>query len=550
MDLRESVDEQAALRRVATLVACGAAPEDVFAAAAAEAGRLVSGDRAVLSRYDAGDVATVVGAWSGSGGPLPAPVGSRFGLGQQDLLTLVFHARKPVRIDDYAQAGLTASSFARQAGVRKGIGVPIDVDGRLWGVLIVATMQKDALPPQAEARLIGFTELVAASVANAHAGLEVRRFADEQSALRRVATLVARAAPPDRIFASVAEEVGRLLQVGYTVLSRYDPDGDATVVGGWARTDPGRPLALGVRMKPEGRNIHALVFESRAPARIDDYDSATGDLGELAQNWGYRSAVGVPITVEDDLWGVMIVGSLSGPLAANTEVRLVGFTELVAAALSNAQAQAALTASRARIVAAEDTARRVLERNLHDGAQQHLVTLALQLREVQATVPPEAPDMGSRLDEVATGMASVLDELREIARGIRPAGLSAGGLRQALTTLADRSAVPVRLDVQAEAEIPERIGVAAYYVVAESLANAAKHAEASFIVVRVRVFDGELLISVRDDGRGGADLAHGSGLVGLQDRVEALGGRLSLRSPSGVGTAVDISLPLSDERPE
>jgi signal transduction histidine kinase len=340
-----------------------------------------------------------------------------------------------------------------------------------------------------------------------------------------------------------------LLQVDCAVLSRYDVDGGATVVGGWERTDPGRPLALGVQLKPDGRNIHALVFEDRQPARIDDYGHATGDLGELARDWGFRSAVGVPITVEDDLWGVMIAGSQSGPLAANTEVRLVGFTELLAAALANAQAQAALTASRARIVAADATARRRLERNLHDGAQQHLVALALQVREVQATAPPEARGLGSQLDEVATGMASVLDELREIGQGIHPAGLSEGGLRQTLITLADRSAVPVRLDVHAGAEIPERVGVAAYYVVAESLANAAKYADASIIYVRVRVFDEQLLISVRDDGRGGADLAGGSGLVGLQDRVEALGGRLSLRSPTGAGTAVDISLPLSGRSP-
>jgi GAF domain-containing protein len=167
VESRESVDEQAALRRVATLVARGAEPEDVFAAAAEEADCLMSGDHAALSRYDVGGVATVVGAWSGSGRALPAPVGSRFELGQQDLITLVFHAHKPVRIDDYAQAGLTASDIARRAGMRKGVGVPIDVDGRLWGVLIVASTRTEALPPRAEARLVGFTELIAASVANA-----------------------------------------------------------------------------------------------------------------------------------------------------------------------------------------------------------------------------------------------------------------------------------------------------------------------------------------------------------------------------------------------
>jgi signal transduction histidine kinase len=393
--------------------------------------------------------------------------------------------------------------------------------------------------------LAGFTELIATALANAQARLDMRRFADEQAALRRVATLVARAAPPELVFATVAEEVGRVLEAGYTVLSRYDVDGTATVVGGWARTDPGRPLAIGLRVKPEGRNIHSLVFETRRPARIDDYGGATGDLADMARDWGYRSAVGVPIIVEGRMWGVVIVGSLSEPLAADTEVRLAAFTELVAAAIANAQAQAALTASRARIVAADDTARQRLERNLHDGAQQHLVALAVLLRSAQATVPPEAPGLESRLDEVATGMASVLDELGVIARGIHPAGLSEGGLQQALRTLAARSAVPVRLDVEVAAGIPDRIAVAAYYVVAESLANAAKYAYASSIDVRARVFDDDLLVSVRDDGRGGADPDGGSGLVGLRDRVEALGGQLWLRSPSGAGTKVEISVPLN-----
>jgi signal transduction histidine kinase len=411
-------------------------------------------------------------------------------------------------------------------------------------VLILTSTRAQRLPPETEARLAGFAELIATALANAQARLELREFADEQAALRRVATLVARAASPDQVFAAVAEEVGRLLQVGYTVLSRYDPGGAATVVGGWARTDPGRPLAIGLHIRPEGRNIHALVFETQRPVRIDDYGEATGDLADLARDWGYRSAAGVPIIVEGRLWGVMIAGSLAEPLPRNTETRLTGFTELVVTAIANAQSQAALTASRSRIVAADDTARRRLERNLHDGVQQHLVALSLRLREAQARVPLEATDLESRLDGVVDGLVGVLDELREIAHGILPAGLSDGGLRHALTTLAERSAVPVRLDLDTVVAVPEPIEVAAYYVVAESLANATKYADASVIDVHVRAVDAELLVVVRDDGRGGADIAGGSGLVGLRDRVEALGGWLWLRSPPGGGTEVEISLPL------
>jgi signal transduction histidine kinase len=434
-------------------------------------------------------------------------------------------------VDERAALQLVAVLVGRGSGPEELAAGTLEEIGRLVGADVMA--------------LATFAELVATGIANARAREELRGFADEQAALRRVATLVARAASPEQVFAAVAAEVGRLLQVGYTVLSRYDPDGFATVVGGWARTDPGRPLAIGLQVRPEGRNIHSLVFETRRPARIDNYGDATGDLGDLARDWGYRSAVGVPIIVEGRMWGVMIAGSLSEPLASNTENRLSGFTGLVATAIANAQIQTALTVSRSRIVAADDTARRRLERNLHDGVQQHLIALSLQLREAQASVPPEATKLESQLDEVVDGLAHVLDELREIAHGIHPAGLSEGGLEQALATLTERSAVPVRLDIDCTVGVPEPIEVAAYYVVAESLANASKYADASQIDVRVRAAGAELRVIVRDDGRGGADLDGGSGLVGLRDRVEALGGWLWLRSPPGGGTEVGISLPLT-----
>ncbi|MCW2783301.1 MAG: histidine kinase, partial [Marmoricola sp.] len=205
-----------------------------------------------------------------------------------------------------------------------------------------------------------------------------------------------------------------------------------------------------------------------------------------------------------------------------------------------------LTASRARIVAAADTTRRRIERDLHDGAQQRLVSLALQLRSAQSAMPAEDSELAARLDPVADGLTGVLDELREIARGIHPAALAEGGLRSALKTLARRSAVPVRLDVQADARAPEPIELAAYYVVSEALTNTAKHAHATVADVRMAVGEGVLRVCVRDDGRGGADLTRGTGLVGLKDRVEALGGRISLYSPPGGGTTVEIALPLTD----
>jgi signal transduction histidine kinase len=233
------------------------------------------------------------------------------------------------------------------------------------------------------------------------------------------------------------------------------------------------------------------------------------------------------------------------PLSADTEARLAAFTELVATAIANAEAQAALAASRARIVAAADAARRRIERDLREGVRQRLVSLALQIRAAQAAVPPAADGLTAQLDGVAAEIGGVLDELREIARGLDPPALADGGLRPALTTLARRSAVPVRLDVRVEGRLPDQIEIAAYYVVAEALTNAAKHADASGAEVQVESGEGVLRVSVRDDGRGGAELTRGSGLVGLTDRVEALGGRFALLSPRGAGTAVQIVLPLA-----
>jgi signal transduction histidine kinase len=242
----------------------------------------------------------------------------------------------------------------------------------------------------------------------------------------------------------------------------------------------------------------------------------------------------------------MIVASAQEPLPASTEERLAGFTELAGTALANAEAQAALVGSRARIVAAADAARRRIERDLHDGAQQRLVRLALQLRAAQAALPPEAAEAAQQVGDVVAGLTDALEELRELARGLHPAILTEGGLRPALQALARQAAILVRLDVQVTERLPDPAEVAAYYAVAEALTNTAKHARASAAKVEVTAGEGMLRVSVRDDGRGGAAFGRGSGLVGLKDRVEALGGRLSLDSPPGAGTVLDIVLPIGD----
>jgi signal transduction histidine kinase len=547
VELRGFAEEQAALRRVATLVARAAPPEEVFAAVTEEAGRLLKVDFAHLSRYDPDGAATMVGTWNNTGGAGPVPVGTRWSLGGENVTTLVFETGRPARIDEYGDASGAGANVGREWGFRSAVGVPISVEGRLWGFMLVAYTHEETLPADTEARLAGFADLVATAVANALARVELRGFADEQAALRRVATLVARAAPPEEVFAAVAAEIGRLLGSGSTTLGRYDPDGTAVAVGAWTSTGAAVPIPLGTRTELGGRNMPTLVFETGRPARID-YADAPGGVADLAHEVGIRSSVGVPISVEGRLWGVVAaVSTHVEPLPADTEDRLAGFTELVATALANAESQAQLTASRARIVAAADHTRHRIERDLHDGAQQRLVSLALQLRSAQAA-PPEAGELVQQLGGVAAEIGGVLDELREIARGLHPAVLAEGGLRPALKALAHRSAVPVRLDASVDGRLPEPIEIAAYYVVAEALTNTAKHAHASVVQVKVEVAagDGVLRVCVSDDGRGGAGFGHGSGLVGLKDRVEALGGRISLRSPPGAGTAVNIVLPLDD----
>jgi signal transduction histidine kinase len=533
-------DEQAALRRVATLVARGEQPRGVFTAVAQEVGRLLPAELTLVGRYEDG-VVTGVGGWSASGKPVPTS--GRVSLGGRNVTEMVYKTGRPARLDSYADASGDIAADARDRGISSSVGAPISVEGRLWGIMVAASIHRQPLPPGTEERLAGFTELVATAIANAEARGELRRVADEQAALRRVATLVAQGAPSAAVFDAVAREIGQLLPADdATVLSRYDPDGYLTRVGVWGR--PGVRLPTGERSRLGGRNVSTLVFETAQAARLDNYGD---DAGE-ASVWtaaGLRSAVGVPISVDGRLWGSVVVTSMSEePLPPDTEARLAGFTELVATAIANAQAHAELTASRARIVATADQTRRRIERDLHDGAQQQLVTLALQLRAAQAKVPAQLDRVNAELDRVAIGLSNTLDELREFARGIHPAILVKGGLAPALKTLARRSSIRVMLDIRTQERLPGPVEVAAYYVLSEALANAAKHAKASGVQVQVDATGGVLRLGVRDDGVGGADPARGSGLIGIRDRVEAAGGTFRVISRHGEGTHLLVELPV------
>jgi signal transduction histidine kinase len=415
------------------------------------------------------------------------------------------------------------------------------VEGRLWGVMAAGSSREEPMPADTEARLTQFTELLATAVANAESRAGLARLADEQAALRRVATLVARGTRPEEVFAAVTNEVGRLLSVDMANMCRYESDRTITVVA-----SAGERLPVGSRWPLAGqKNLATLVLETGRSARIDDYADAIGPLAHDIRAQGIRSAVGTPIIVEGRLWGMMAAASSEEPpLPPDTEARLASFTELVATAIANAESRAALAASRARIVAAADESRRRIERDLHDGIQQQLVSLMLELNAVEATESPEVGELRARLARTARGLAGVLEELQEISRGIHPAILSKGGLERALMVLARRSPIPVELDVRAEQRLPEHVEVAAYYVVSEALTNAAKHAHASVVHVELEAHDAIVRLVIRDDGIGGADPGKGSGLVGLSDRIEALGGRLRVESPTDGGTLVAGAIPL------
>jgi PAS domain S-box-containing protein len=375
---------------------------------------------------------------------------------------------------------------------------------------------------------------------------ELRTLADEQAALRRVATLVAKGVPPEDVFAAVSEEVGQLVAIDSTSMLRYEGDGTATVIAQWAETDIdviqiGTPVTF---EDLEGESLTELVQRTGRPARIDSYANASNPTAAGAHASAVRCSAGAPIVVDGRLWGVMAAASTRPyPLPVATESRLAAFTELLGTAIAMADSRAQLTASRARIVAAADETRRRLERDLHDGVQQRLVSLGLELRAAEATLPP-GDELRAQLAHAASGLAGAVDDLVEISRGIHPAILAAGGLGPALKTLARRSAVPAKLDLRSYRRLPERVEVAAYYVVSEALTNAAKHAHASVVHVDVNADDAIVELAIRDDGVGGADPVRGSGLVGLTDRVEALGGRIEVASPAGHGTSLLVRIPI------
>ena len=372
---------------------------------------------------------------------------------------------------------------------------------------------------------------------------EIGRLAQEQRALRRVATLVASEARPERVFTAVSEESARVLQVTASFVWRFEGDDTATIVGRFNR-DGIEAFPLGTRLYADGATTAiGRVRESGAPARVDDWGAVGGSFAELMLRTGYRSTVAAPIVVAGTLWGAVAIGSAE-PLPADSEVRLAAFCELVSLAVASAQAREDLQRSRARIVRAGDEQRRRLERNLHDGAQQRLVAATLLLRVAQTKLANDVEAARTLLQQAGRELDLGLGELRELARGLHPGALTEHGLRGALASFEGRLPLPVEIDVTDD-RLDQHVEATAYFIVSEALTNVVKHAGATRASVTVARSGDLLRLEISDDGGGGADTSKGTGLLGLRDRAEAEGGSLVVVSPPGRGTLVTAVLPLN-----
>jgi signal transduction histidine kinase len=534
--------EQTALRRIATLVARGAPSEEVFAAAVEEVGRVLPVDMASMGRYEPDRMMTYLTSWGTQGDFLP--IGRPLALGGNNLSTIVFETGRSARLDSYGDASGQVGLAVREGGVRSAVGTPIIVDGRLWGMMAAGSSGTEPLPADTEARLASFTELLATAIANAEGRAGLARLAEEQAALRRVATLVARGAPPDELFAAVVEEVERVFSSQHVGMARYESDGTMTTVAISEPLNHGSS-AVGARWPLGGRNVSTVVHDTGRSARIDGWGDASGRLSVAVRERGLLSSVGAPILVEGRVWGLTSVASTEQPLPADAEARLASFTELVATAIANIDARTEVAASRARIVAAADDERRRVVRDLHDGAQQRLVHTIITLKLAQRAAENDDETVPALLTDALDHAQQAIVELRELAHGILPAALTRGGLRPGVDSLASRMPLPVEIDVCA-GRLPASVEAAAYFVVAEALTNVAKHARAGRAEVTTKIEHDTVQVRVRDDGVGGAR-ADGAGLVGLADRLMALGGDLSVHSPAEGGTLVVAAIPLPGE---
>ena len=534
-DFARMAAEQAALRRVATLVARGSPEAEVFDAVVTETYQLLGEDFTALLRYEPDGGATSVAL---HGARDEFAVGHITPAEGDGVAQRVLRSGAPARVDSYRAAAGAGPAGAHRQGISAGAGAPIVVQARLWGVLMVVT-RGETLAAGIETRLAQFAELAATAIANAQSRSELQLLADEQTALRRVAELVARGVAPEAVFDAVAIEASGLLSDDATALLRFNADGDAVIVAVC-----GGSASVGMRVPTDRETATGRVWRTGRAVRIDDYRGVPG--GELSKELGLASSVCAPIVVDGRLWGLISANTRSGALPPTTEGRLAQFAELVGAAIANAESHAELTASRARIVASADAARRRLQRDVHDGAQQRLVHAVITLKLAQASLGDSAGRTAELVDESLWHAEQANAQLRELARGLLPAALTRGGLSAGIDSLVAHIDLPVRVDVLAE-RLPAAVETTAYFIVAEGLTNVVKHACAASAHVGAHARDGRLHLEVRDDGSGGAQPGRGTGLVGLADRIDAVGGTLSITSPAGGGTILSASLSIDPE---
>jgi signal transduction histidine kinase len=370
---------------------------------------------------------------------------------------------------------------------------------------------------------------------------ELAFVAREQAALRRVATLVAQGAPSPQVFATVCEETGRLIGASHVNLARY-ADGVNETIAGWSERGNHVPTGT-IWPLDDGFSIDVVIQQTKRPARVDSYDDAPGALAAYLRAVGVRAEVGAPVFVNGQVWGALIAGcDQLGALRDGADARVTSFAELIALAVANEDARAELLASRARLVTARDAARRRLARDIHDGAQQRLITAILDLKLAEDSLATDPGTARQLLGEAHEHAQRGLEELRELAAGVYPAILTNRGLRAAAESLARKAPLDVNVEIPQARFAPDH-EAAAYFVISEALANAVKHAQPSHVSVRVTFDAGVAHITVADDGVGGADPS-GHGLEGLRDRVEALGGSLDLASPAGGGTVIQVAMPV------
>jgi len=530
-ELTTLADEQAALRRIAELSARGMSADDVLRAVAVEGSRLSGVDFTTVLRFEPDGSTEIVAI---DGAPAGVVVGMRASAAGDGAVQQLWRTGRAARVDDLAGVAGRWPQIAHRAAFTASVAAPILLQGALWGALVVVS-RDHPLRRGIEDLLVRFADQVGIAISAVDARLRLRALADEQAALLRVAELVARGAAADEVFVAISDEASALLGELPVALMLYD-DAGAVVVA-----TCNCPAPVGLHVPFSAGTAIDRMYRTGKPAHMDTYDDTP--LADVTREVGITSTTAVPIIVEGRVRAALVSSNVAATTRTAVEARLAQFAELAAVAIANAETQAKLTASRARVVATADETRRRLQRDVHDGAQQRLVHAVIALKMARNTVEVDSAASGF-VEEALTNVERASSELRDIVHGILPRSLTHGGLRIGLESLVGGVTLPVDVRVTTPPRLPTAVETTAYFIVAESLTNAVKHSRARSVSVSVDLEGDTLVIEIRDDGVGGADATRGTGLTGLLDRVDAANGSLTIISAPGEGTAVHAELPV------